>query len=91
MGVCCCSLGGSPAGRGHHNGDYCKVQLRFVAWPLRNLRRWQIEPFERVYGGGRISITQGRDVDASTMTPLPNYERTAYNYIYIHHIRALRQ
>ena len=24
---------------------------------------------ERVYGGGRISISQGRDVDASTMTP----------------------
>ena len=25
-------------------GGYCKVQLRFVAWPLRTLRRWQIEP-----------------------------------------------
>ena len=38
MGDCYCSLVRSPAGRGHHNVDYCKVQLRFVAWLMRNLR-----------------------------------------------------
>ena len=31
-GSCCRSLYMSPAGRGYHNGDYCRVQLRFAVW-----------------------------------------------------------
>ena len=77
MGGCCCSLGGSPAGRVHHNGNYCKVQLRFVAWLMRNKTvragpkkdlLWSSQALESVYDGGRISINQGHEVDASTMT-----------------------